>query len=56
MPGTQTAGGVSIAPYSAGLKGGDGGPLSGGNGSMTYCKDGGAGGGGGGYYGGSGGV
>lgn len=31
MPGTQTAGGVSVAPYSTSLKGGDGGPLAGGN-------------------------
>ncbi len=45
--GTQTAGGVSVAPYSTLLAGSSGGPLSGGDANNWTCKDGGAGGGGG---------
>lgn len=45
--GTQTAGGVSVAPYSASLAGASGGPLSGGDANNWTCTDGGAGGGGG---------
>ncbi|MEZ4814132.1 MAG: glycine-rich protein [Bdellovibrionota bacterium] len=56
MPGTQSAGGVSVAPQDPQLAGLPGSALSGGDASPLSCTNGGAGGGGAGYFGGSGGV